>query len=206
MADINFITLAITSFIFAITPGPGVVAVLAASINRGPKTGVAMTAGEVTGDMIYLVLAMVSLASIAQSLTEVLIAIRVLGAIYLFWIGVKTFKAPPLVQGLVDNSSRNLAMSFATGFMISITNPKVIVFYLSFLPLFIDMASLTLMTGIQVMAVMYCSVFLGPLVIVGLGHHARKLATDDVSGRILNQITGLLLMVVAVALIVTIWI
>lgn len=206
MADINFITLAIASFLFAISPGPGVVAVLAVSINRGVKSGIAMTAGEVTGDMIYLVLAMVSLASIAQSLSSVLLVIRVLGAIYLCWIGYKTFKSPPLVQGLADVSTRGLIRAFGTGFMISVTNPKVIVFYLSFLPLFIDMTSLDFFTGIQVMIVMYVSVFMGPLVIVILGHHARNFATNDVTGRILNQITGLLLMLVGAALILTIWV
>ena len=161
MDGINFLTLAVTSFIFAVTPGPGVVAVLATSINRGPKSGIAMTAGEVTGDMVYLLLAMVSLASLAQSLTEVLIAIRIIGAIYLFWVGVKTFRAPPLSEGLVDNSARGLTMAFGAGFMISITNPKVIVFYLSFLPLFIDMTRLTPVSGAQVMAVMCVSVFSG---------------------------------------------
>ena len=204
MADINFITLAIASFLFAISPGPGVVAVLAISINRGAKSGIAMTAGEVTGDMIYLVLAMVSLASIAQSLNNVLLVVRVLGAIYLCWIGYKTFKAPALVQGLAGVSTRGLIKAFGTGFMISITNPKVIVFYLSFLPLFIDMTSLDLTSGIQVMIVMYISVFMGPFVVVLLGHHARNFATDEVKGRILNQITGILLMMVGAALILTI--
>ena len=86
MADINFTALALASFIFAISPGPGIVAVLATSVSRGAIIASAMSVGAVCGDMIYLLLAMLSLASIAQGIDEIMLVVRVLGGCYLGWI------------------------------------------------------------------------------------------------------------------------
>ena len=205
MQDISYFTLALTSFIFAITPGPGVVAVLATSIRNGIPSGLAMTLGEVTGDMVYLLLAMLSLAGLSQHLSGVMLVVRILGAGYLFWLGVQTFLSPPLEKTSAPTSARGLGVAFGTGFMISITNPKVIVFYLSFLPLFIDMTALDIGNGAAVMAVMFVSVYAGPALIAVVGNHAASLATSPRSGRIMNQITGILLILVAIALIATIW-
>jgi len=204
MIELNLVTLAIASFIFAITPGPGIVAVLAVTINRGMTTGALMSIGMVLGDMIYLLAIMVSIANFAEYLGSFLMVIRVLGAGYLGWLGYRQFISPPLVVGTSTLTSKTLATSMATGFMISITNPKVMVFYLSFLPLFIDLINLDFTTGLQVVAVMFFSVLMGPLVVTWLGHHAREWATNDMTGRWINRLTGLALMAVALALVVTI--
>ena len=204
MEHLNFLTLALASFIFAITPGPGIVTVLAVTINRGFWNGAAMSLGEVTGDMIYLLVVMISVASFAEELTAPLLVVRVLGAIYLGWLGYQQFKSPPLVVGDALLSSRKVLASFATGFMISMTNPKVMVFYLSFLPLFIDMNMIDLRTGVQVFVVMFFSVLAGPLLVAAMGHKARQFASHDIYGRWVNRFTGLALIVVAVALVITI--
>lgn len=204
MEHLNFLTLALASFIFAITPGPGIVAVLAVTINRGFWNGAAMSLGEVTGDMIYLLVVMVSVASFAEELTTALLLVRIFGAVYLGWLGYQQFKSPPLVVGDEVISSRKVLTSFATGFMISLTNPKVMVFYLSFLPLFIDLTMIDLMTGVQVFVVMFVSVLAGPLLVAAMGHKARQFASHPIYGRWINRFTGLALIAVAVALVVTI--
>ena len=204
MQDISYFTLALTSFIFAISPGPGVFAVLAISINRGIPSGLMMTLGEVTGDMIYLLTAMLSLAGLSSGLNNAMLVVRILGAGYLFWIGVQTFRNPLLKRDLTPSTVHTLGIAFGTGFMISITNPKVIVFYLSFLPLFIDLAALDITSGASVMAVMFVSVYTGPALIAILGNRVATLAMGERSGRIMNKITGLMLITVAVTVFVTI--
>jgi len=204
MIELNFVTLALASFIFAITPGPGIVAVLAVTINRGMTAGTAMSIGMVLGDMIYLLAVMVSIANFPDHLGSLLMVIRILGAAYLAWLGYRQYISPPLVVGTSPLSSKNVIVSAATGFMISITNPKVMVFYLSFLPLFIDLNGLDVTTGMQVVTVMFISVLMGPMTVVWLAHHARAWACDDVTGRWINRLTGLALMAVALALVVTI--
>lgn len=205
MQDISYFTLAVTSFIFAVTPGPGVLAVLATSISRGIPTALVLTLGEVVGDMIYLLIAMLSLAGLSSGFQDAMLVVRILGAGYLFWIGVQSFRSPPLKQETNPVTARTMGLAFGAGFMISMTNPKVIVFYLSFLPLFIDLVALDIKGGVTVMAVMFTSVYLGPALIAILGNHAAALAMGERSGRIMNKITGIMLMIVALALIVSIW-
>lgn len=204
MQEISYLTLAVTSFIFSITPGPGVMAVLATSIRRGLPSGLLMTLGEVTGDMIYLFIAIFSLAGLEANFSNALLVVRILGAGYLVWLGIQTFRQPPLTQGTAPSTPSTLALAFSAGFMISATNPKVIIFYLSFLPLFIDLASLNFADGAMVMAVMAPSVYAGPALIALLGNKAARLATGARSGRIMNRITGILLIAVAIALVITV--
>ena len=202
MGDIDFLALAVASFIFAVTPGPGIVAVLATSINRGAAHGAAMSVGEVTSDMVYLLLAMISLASLSAALEDILFFVRIAGAGYIAWLGYRQMISPPVKAGHAPVTRGGLFGSFVTGMVISITNPKVILFYLLFLPLFIDLSAITLMTGAAVMGVMFFSVLAGPLLVVAIGQKARDFATDDVSGRWLNRINGLLLICVAIAMVV----
>ena len=201
MAEIDYVALAVASFIFAITPGPGILAVLAISINRGSAHGVAMSVGEVCADMVYLLLAMISLASLSASLADFLYYVRIIGAGYIGWMGIRQMTAPPARAGQVPVTTGGVIGAFATGVMISITNPKVILFYLLFLPVFIDLSAMTVASGATVMVVMFISVLAGPLLVVVVGRRARDIATGEVSGRWLNRITGMMLIGVAVAMI-----
>ena len=201
MNDIDYLALAVASFIFAITPGPGILAVLAVSINRGTAHGVAMSVGEGCADMVYLLLAMISLASLSASLADFLYFVRIVGAGYIGWMGVRQMIQPPVRAGQVPVTTGGIVGAFATGGMISITNPKVILFYLLFLPVFIDLTTLTLASGATVMVVMFISVLAGPLLVVVIGRRARDIATGEVSGRWLNRITGIMLIAVAAAMI-----
>lgn len=201
MNEIDYLALAVASFIFAITPGPGILAVLAISINRGSAHGVAMSVGEVCADMVYLLLAMVSLASLSASLADFLYYVRIIGAGYIGWMGIRQMTAPPARAGQVPVTTGGVIGAFATGVMISITNPKVILFYLLFLPVFIDLSAMTVASGATVMVVMFISVLAGPLLVVVVGRRARDIATGEVSGRWLNRITGMMLIGVAVAMI-----
>ena len=201
MTEIDYVALAVASFIFAITPGPGILAVLAISINRGSAHGVAMSVGEVCADMVYLLLAMVSLASLSASLTDFLYYVRIIGAGYIGWMGIRQMTAPPARAGQVPVTTGGVIGAFATGVMISITNPKVILFYLLFLPVFIDLSAMTVASGATVMVVMFINVLAGPLLVVVVGRRARDIATGEVSGRWLNRITGMMLIGVAVAMI-----
>ena len=160
-----------------------------------------MSVGEVCADMAYLLLAMISLASLSASLADFLYFVRIIGAGYIGWMGIRQMMQPPVTTGQVPVTTGGVIGAFATGVMISITNPKVILFYLLFLPVFIDLSAITLSSGATVMVVMFISVLAGPLLVVLIGRRARDIATGEVSGRWLNRITGIMLIAVAVAMI-----
>ncbi len=200
----HYLSLAAFSFAFAISPGPGIVAVLVTSIRSGLRPAAAMSVGEVVGDMLYLLTVMISLANLAHYLEDFLLVVRIFGAGYLGFIGYRSFFAPPITIDDTQSGKKSIIWAFGAGFMISITNPKVIIFYSSFLPLFIDLTAIDFRGGAAVTGVMFFSVLAGPMLVAFLGVPARRLATGARSGRWMMRITGLMLIFIAIALIATI--
>ena len=131
--------------IFAVTPGPGVFAVLARSLAFGVHRSLAMILGIVISDIIYLLMACKGLSYIAENWSHVFTVIRLAGAAYLIYLGWKIWNTP--VTFYLDkrpiNQANDHIKSFLQGFLISASNPKVILFYLAFLPTFMDLSSLT---------------------------------------------------------------
>ena len=201
MDDVNFPALALACFIFGITPGPGIVAILALSVSRGVVMGIILCFALVCGDMVYLTLAIVSLASIAHALEGVLLAVRVLGALYLGWLGIRQMVSPPFKTNEAPIDARTVGTTLAGGFFISLTNPKVIVFYLALLPLFLDLTRLEGGRAAPIVAVIFASVLAGPVLVAVAAGRARELVTGEVTGRWVNRATGALLVLVAIALI-----
>ena len=142
------ITFFIAIFIFGITPGPGVFAILARAMVDGPKKCIMLAMGMIGSDVIYLILACLGLATIAENWSEVFTAIRYLGASYLIYLGYKMIKSLPQIKSDIQaeteaQKEKAMLASFTQGFLISASNPKVILFYISFLPTFIDLTVLT---------------------------------------------------------------
>ena len=138
------VTFFVSIFIFAITPGPGVFAILAKAMVEGPKKCIIMALGMVASDLLYLQLACFGLATIADNWSDIFLIIRYLGAGYLIYLGYKMITAFTHNQPISNQqkSQQTPLTSFSHGFLISASNPKVILFYVSFLPTFIDLTRL----------------------------------------------------------------
>jgi threonine/homoserine/homoserine lactone efflux protein len=131
-------------FILAATPGPGVFATVSCSLASGFKHAALVVLGIVLGDLIFLFLAIYGLSAIAESLHWLFILIKYAGAGYLSYLGIRLWLRKPEkmeIKGLKELSWKS---SFFSGLFITLGNPKVILFYLGFLPTFIDLASLSL--------------------------------------------------------------
>lgn len=197
------ISLALATFVFVMTPGPGVMAIVARTLSGGLLTGIVMGLGLILGDLIYLSLTLASLHAFAETLIPFMKIVRVCGGAYLAWLGVQLYRAPApkLDSEKLAGQKRNLLM---TGILISSSNPKVVIFYLSFLPLFIDLGSLDLAQSLQVMIIITCVLITGVLITSGLSFQIKRLVRTEAGGRRLNQICGILMMLVGVSLIATI--
>lgn len=133
----------IAIIIFAITPGPGVFALLARAMTRGALSCLTLAFGMAISDIIYLVLACFGLAVIAENWGGFFTVIRIIGAIYLIYLGWKMWHdRSHMTTEAQSISTQTEFMSFVQGFLISASNPKVILFYIAFLPTFMDLSSL----------------------------------------------------------------
>jgi len=131
-------TIALT--FLAASPGPGVIAVIAQAITRGPISAFLMLTGLIIGDTMYLIAAAAGLGLLASKMGAFFIAVKYAGAAYLLWLAWKSWhnKKPT-----TSNKGQSHRHSLAGGIAISLSNPKVIVFYLAFLPTFLDLTAIT---------------------------------------------------------------
>ena len=155
---LTLLSLMIATFVYAISPGPGLFAVLAISTRFGPIPAIWVSIGHTVGDIIYVALAMLALNALAEVINESMLYVKILGASYLIFIGYQQFRSKGISFEPSSKKSSVIKLLIA-GFVVGVTNPKTIIFYLSFLPIFIDLNNLTLNTEVQVIVAIGLTVF-----------------------------------------------
>ena len=172
--------------LFVASPGPGVMGCLAVGMRRSIKNSAAFISGMVLGDIVYLVFAVFGLTAIAQNFNTVFQVIRVAGGIYMLYLAYKLWTAGPVTQTAPPGKKRG---SFFAGLFITLSNPKVIIFYCGFLPNFMnlqalsfaDLAIVSLLVGFVICVVMGTYTYLA----MKTGNVLSKK-----SGKLLNRSAG----------------
>ena len=123
--------------IFLALPGPGTFALLTSTAKGGFRAGAAATAGVIIGDQVLLWLAVAGVAALLAANPLIFKAVQYAGAAYLGWIGLKLIFAKPGAASPIRIEPRDYGRQ---AFLITLLNPKAIVFYMAFFPLFIDPA------------------------------------------------------------------
>jgi leucine efflux protein len=121
--------------IFLALPGPGNLALLTATAQGGRRAGLSATWGVIAGDQVLMWAAVAGLAAVLQASAIWFNLLQWAGALYLGYLGVQMVRAKPEDAPLLDMSSGRF---FRQTFFITLLNPKAIVFYMAFFPLFID--------------------------------------------------------------------
>ena len=125
--------------LFLALPGPGTFALLNSTAKGGFRAGAAATLGVIVGDQVLLWLAVAGVAALLAAQPLLFQAVQYLGAAYLVWIGLKlVFARPGGAASPIRIEPRHYARQ---AFLITLLNPKAIVFYMAFFPLFIDPAA-----------------------------------------------------------------
>ncbi|MBK6851852.1 MAG: LysE family transporter [Burkholderiales bacterium] len=124
--------------IFLALPGPGTFALLTATGKGGLRAGAAATLGVILGDQVLMWAAAAGVAALMVAWPTLFHLVQIAGAGYLAWMGFKLIRAKPGSAPVVDMSSgRYLRQAL----LITLLNPKAIVFYMAFFPLFVDPAT-----------------------------------------------------------------
>ncbi|MEN0118717.1 MAG: LysE family translocator [Agrobacterium cavarae] len=190
MDTTTLIAFAAAFFVFAASPGPDNMTIVARTITHGAPSGIAYGLGTVAGILIFLTLAAFGLSLIAQEMGVAMTVLRYGGAAYLIWMGVKMWTAPAVVPQLQPVSERRGLFSiFLTGFVLNLGNPKMPLFYVALLPNIVG-ASLTVDHLAALAAVILCV----EVVVIG-GHvllavRARKLLQSERIVRRVNRVAG----------------
>jgi threonine/homoserine/homoserine lactone efflux protein len=128
--------------IAAITPGPQIVAIVAQALRSGHRQAGWMTAGMVLGDVLYLAVVLAGLAFIAETFTYLLIVIKWAGVAYLCWLAVQFWRSSETFNAADATSPVSGKNALISGVLVTLGNPKSILFYISILPTVIDINTL----------------------------------------------------------------
>lgn len=196
-------------FVLFFTPGPGNVAMVARTLDAGPVHGFVYGGGIITGDIFWLTVAITGLSAAAEAASAYagwFWAAKIAGAGILLWFAwgaFQSYRTPKAADPQTRRvSKRGLAATYAAGVAMPLTNPKPIVFYLSLLPAFFDLSSVTPATYAAMVGIMLAMYGVTASVHVGLAHRARhwlaakgvKRWADLSTAVILTGVAGLLLL------------
>jgi len=183
---------AAASLLVAIFPGPIVMLVVANALAHGTSHGLRTLLGTASGTAVLFLVGGLGMTWVLALLSEWFDIIRLVGAAYLVWLGIKTWRAPPVRLAESEKQVKG-GVSFLQGFLIAVTNPKTIVFFAAFFPQFVTP---DLPTGPQFAILSLTFLLIATTtdaVYALLCGRLRPWLTGERRGRIRNRISGSLL-------------
>jgi threonine/homoserine/homoserine lactone efflux protein len=189
-----------TLAVAAASPGPGVTALVARVIGRGLARAGAFAAGLIVGDLVWLAVAILGLAVVAQTFHEVFAVIKYAGAAYLVYLAWRMWVAPVAARDIKADAHRDGRLRlFLAGLALTLGNPKVVAFYLALLPNIIDLPGVGLFGYVELagVAVVILTTVFGAYAVAAA--RARALFRSPRAMRWLNCAGGTMLAGAAVA-------
>ncbi len=190
VADYGAFVVAI--IVFLCIPGPGNLALITSTGKGGFRGGMAATFGVIVGDQILMWMAVAGVAAVLTAWPVAFGAIQWLGAGYLVWIGYRMIKAKAGDAPILDIRPRQY---FQQAMVITLLNPKAIMFYMAFFPLFVDPAQHQGLATFAFMALTIATLTLTYCVIVAALtlQFADRLRASPRVTLILNRLAGVFL-------------
>ncbi|MGJ7543872.1 LysE family translocator [Variovorax sp. LT1R16] len=190
--------------VFQAVPGAGTIAILDATARDGRRAGMAAVLGTLAGDFLFMLAAAAGLAALLQSQPLLFQALRWFGVAYLLWLGVQLLRSRPEAEGAGPARSQSASAYFRRAFMVSLTNPKVMLFFVAFFPLFLRPGASALTLPVMMLHVTVLSlVYQGALVLTGHAV-ARRLVAFPGARRVATRLAGLALIGLGIRLAVDI--
>ncbi|MBS0300818.1 MAG: LysE family transporter [Proteobacteria bacterium] len=178
--------------LFLLLPGPGNLAIVSSTAQGGVRGGVAATLGIIVGDQILLWCAVAGVAALLQSYPGVFAGVQWLGAAYLAWLGWHLLRAKPGAAPVLTIRPHHF---FKQAFFITLLNPKAIVFYMAFFPLFVDpVRHQGLLTfGVMALTIAVLGFFYGLVASMLTQRLAQRLRASPRMTQWLNRVAGVFL-------------
>lgn len=190
------------SVLLALTPGPDNLFVLAQAAQQGKLAGIAVTFGLCTGLLVHTAAVALGVAAIFQASAFAFSLLKFIGAAYLLYLAYGAFMAGAKSDGEQRPPKLNFRRLYVRGIIMNVTNPKVSLFFLAFLPQFTDPTFGPLVPQILLLGLLFILstilIFGGiSLLAGGLGGYIRKSARTQL---VLNRIAGCVFVALAIKL------
>jgi RhtB (resistance to homoserine/threonine) family protein len=190
---VNYEVFLLTGILLNLVPGTDTMYILGRSITQGRKAGVYSVFGIITGSLVHTLFVAFGLSIILMKSVVVFNVIKIAGVVYLVYLGVKMIrdKSNVIVQDSVNQL--NVRKIYVQGLFTSITNPKVALFFIAFLPQFIDTNTSSPIPFILLGLTFSTTALLWSLFIAYFSSFVtKKLRGNPKVGMMLNKITGVI--------------
>ena len=167
----------VAALVLLITPGPAVLYIVTRSIDQGRRAGLVSMLGVHVGTLVHVAAAAVGLSAVLVASATAFTAVKWLGAAYLVYLGVRRILDRTVTGSVPSGRPRRLRRAFLDGVVVNTLNPKTALFFLAFLPQFVDLSRGR--AGAQILGLGLLFVLLGTLTdgayALGAGTAARWL-------------------------------
>ena len=206
MESSTFLYFLTASILLTLAPGPDILYLLTKSLSDGAKAGIILACGLVSGIVFHTTLVMVGVAALIKSSATAMLLLKIFGAAYLLFLAFGAFKSARAGKKIsLARADKNFSSAalYKRGILMNVLNPKVLLFFLAFLPQFVDLssdgASLTILFLGVVFAVQALIIFSG--VAFFAGRVRNLLLRKRNVGQLLNFIEAAVLAIIALTLI-----
>lgn len=180
--------------IWVAIPGPAILSVVGRSLSSGLKPAILLITGILLGDLFYMSLVLFGLTELGKVLGDFFVFIKIVGASYLIFIGLKMWtQTPEMLHEQSATGSQKKYGNFIAGFTITLGNPKAILFHLGFLPAFFDLQSLRFIDSLLIIVIFMSVLFSAFLTYALAANRARILFKERRSIIIMNRSAGAIL-------------
>ena len=159
-----------------------------------------LAAGVTVGDLVYTSAVLFSFSLFEEILTPIFFYIRIIGAIYIAYLGLSLILRKP-TKFKDQKVKKNLWVQFSLGFFLCLSNPKPMIFYFLVFPQFIDLNNVTLKSSFMIITIITTTVFLTLTMFGILGQVIKKYLLKEKSLKLFNRISGALFIIIAYYLI-----
>lgn len=202
----TFIYFLTASIILTLAPGPDNLYLLTKSLSDGAKSGVILAAGLVSGIIFHTLLVMVGVAAVVQNSPLAFTALKIFGAVYLIFLAYQALKAARAGKKIsMQKSDKKISYAalYRRGVLMNVLNPKVLLFFLAFLPQFVNFSaspSLQIILLGVTFAVQAFLIFAAMAICAG---KVRNLILRKKNlGQVFNYVEGLVLIFIALTLLI----
>lgn len=206
MEGATFIYFLTASILLTLAPGPDILYLLTKSLSDGAKSGIILACGLVSGIVFHTTLVMIGVAALIKSSMTAMLMLKIFGAAYLLFLAFGAFKSARAGKKISlsgAGAKNSLTSLYKRGVLMNVLNPKVLLFFLAFLPQFVDLegSSLQILFLGVVFAAQALIIF--SVIAIFAGRVRKLILRKKNIGQILNFTEAAVLTLIAVGLILS---
>ena len=199
MSFSNAITILVTMFVLSIVPGPSVFLIIVRSMTSNLSQGLITIGGIVFANIIFIMFVVYGVGALVASMDGLYKIIKFSGSAYLFWLGVKLLMTKAKMVEIEEVVESSWKANFIAGFIVTISAPRAILFYVSFLPNVIDLNKAKVPDVLLLMLIAAIAVGGAKLPYALLAYKSSLFLQEEKPKRVMNVLAGVVMLLIGCA-------